>query len=517
LSYRTTTRTPLGVIVIDIYCRISRDYDGTLRSVEAQEEQGRAWIAEHAHEGYVVGQVHRDHAKSAWNPRVVRPSFNDLMARLEAGEAHGVWVRNLDRFTRKPMEGEKLLEYAERGTIVLAGDGHYDLTTARGIKAFREDMVDAAFESDRIKERTKRGKRAKAYRGKSNATFRGFARYGYLPAPEGWEQGDPRQLVPDTQLAAEQAAVRDAADRLLAGESFQQIALEWNAAGLLTVTGSQWTGATVRQMLTSPGIAGLVTYGQEQAPGRTYRGEIVGVMDGEHALDRETWERLQSSFASRKRGRPATQYLLSGLMRCGKCGQRLYGRPRGRTSPYEDGSMRREYWCQPVVGKETGGCGRLAIDWRFADNVMKQATITRLGDPRHTNRLTQRAVKVEKARSEMVSERARLHHDRKQLATKTAQWGFEAVNAAMEPITARLAELDAKLEALEAPDTTATTDATVEWEAANLRQQRAMVTRAFPEGITVLPATSTGRKARLESRFYFGPPSSVIGKDVVVA
>src|SRR5262245_46673319 len=91
---------------IDIYCRISRDYDGTLQSVESQEEDCRVAIEDRAGDGWEVGQVHRDHAKSAWDPRVERPNFKALMARLRSGDADGVMVYDLSRFTRKPREGE---------------------------------------------------------------------------------------------------------------------------------------------------------------------------------------------------------------------------------------------------------------------------------------------------------------------------------------------------------------------------------------------------------------------------
>src|SRR5687767_14633576 len=109
----TPTRRPKGPKIIDIYARISQDYDGDggERSVESQEEDCRDAI-EDEHDDWQVGKVFKDPAKSAWNPKVERPQFNQLMARLESGEADGVMVYDLTRFTRKPIEGERLLALA---------------------------------------------------------------------------------------------------------------------------------------------------------------------------------------------------------------------------------------------------------------------------------------------------------------------------------------------------------------------------------------------------------------------
>jgi DNA invertase Pin-like site-specific DNA recombinase len=478
--------------VLDVYCRISQDYDGTLRSVESQEEDCRDAIDEN-HPGWAVGMVHRDHAKSAWNPTVVREEWNALMARLESGEADGVMVYDLTRFTRKPIEGERLLALAARGVIVASLTTTYNLRTADGRKQFRDAMTAAAHESDKISERSSRGKRKKAKRGKSNASHRGFARDGFLPNPVGWEVGDPRTPVAPEQLAREQAAVRDAAARLLAGESLARIAGEWNAAGLFTVTGKRWDGALVRQLLEAPSLAGLAVH----------NGVVVGELSGVHALDRETWDALQSHFTSRKRGRPASAYLLSGIVECGRCGRPLYGRPQTSRNPYPDGSVARGYHCMSRV--KEGGCGALTIDQRFADDAVTEAVLAVLGDPRHADRLARRAAKVEEARTALVLELQRLEGDAEALASKVASWGFARVNAAMEPMEARMAEVREQLAGMDSPDETAGVDAALAWDDATLAQQRAMVKRAFPDGIAIRPATSRGKASLTADRFDFAP------------
>jgi site-specific DNA recombinase len=109
------------------------------------------------------------------------------MARLESGESDGVWVYDLTRFSRKVAEGKRLVELAARGIRVWAMAGEYDRTTADGRRAFREAMVVAAAESDKISEWVKRGKLRRARKGRPINAARSYAMPGYVPRGKDWE------------------------------------------------------------------------------------------------------------------------------------------------------------------------------------------------------------------------------------------------------------------------------------------------------------------------------------------
>lgn len=490
---KKTQRQRTGPLVIDVYARISRSTsDNRGRSVGSQIEE---CLAELADRGAVAGTVFKDESKSAWNPTVVREDFNQLMQRLETGESDGVIVYDLTRFSRKVIEGERLVLLADKGLVVWSVYGDYDLATADGRRHFRDDMVAAAGESDKISERTRRGKRLKARRGKSNASHRGFAMPGYLPNAEGWETGDPRIAVPPEQLAAEREAVRELAKRLLAGESWAEMVRYLNGTGLTTTYGHDWSTTSMRTMLKRPSLAGIIVHDDVE----------VGLLSGEPVLDRETWERCQSVMASKGVGRkPSERYLLSGLITCGRCSHPLTGRPRTNSAPYPDGEVKREYWCQPQAGRG-GGCGRLAIDQRYADEVVEQAVLERLGDPRHAERLARHAAKVQAERDEVLDEIARLERDAEALAGKVATWGFERVEAAMRPLDARLGQLRESLGTLDQPEaaSVATRDVARDWRDGSVNDRRAMVRRAFPNGITILPTEARSRAARRRDRFQW--------------
>lgn len=492
-------------IVIDLYCRISKDYDGTLRSVEDQEAMGRAWIAEHAHLGYVLGEVHRDHALSAWNPKVKRAAFNRLMARLESGAAQGLWVRDLDRFSRKMDEAERLVRVAKAGAVIVARHSSYDFSTARGIKSFREDAVDAAYESDRISERTSRGKASRKARGKGNESKRGFGRPGYLPNPPGWMAGDPRTPVPADRLAREIRAVREAAASIIAGGSMSDICRAWNAEGLYSVSGVEWDVSSLRTMFESPAVGGMLT---DRETGEVIRDDVEG------PLDRATWERLMLNFASRRRGAPATEHLLSGLLWCAECGGRMYGSPLKACKPYPDGSVRRNYVCQRRI-KAGEGCGRTRIDGLYADEFVRALVLARVGDPRHVERVQMVSERRHEARRAILKELSDLNAEIDSVTAKTgtsALWTAARVNKALENFEPLVADAQARLDALgDVEDDSAHIDAMSDWEAANLDQRRALIRRAVPEGVYVKRMGYRKRDRPSVDRFVVGEPEALAG------
>src|SRR5258706_574977 len=131
---------------VDIYARVSRKGDKQQRSTSGQVGACRAVLAERE---LAEGETFVDDGKSAWNPKVTRKDFARLMARLESGASAGVILFDLERFTRQPYEGERLIAAAERGMLVLDSDAEFDLTSASGKKSFRDAMVAAAYYSDR--------------------------------------------------------------------------------------------------------------------------------------------------------------------------------------------------------------------------------------------------------------------------------------------------------------------------------------------------------------------------------
>lgn len=481
-----------GFVVMDVYARRSFGKDGETVHEDEQAEECIDRIEQEP--GWVLGKVFKDHALSAWDEDVVRPDFKELMTRVESGVSGGILVWDLARFTRQPMEGERLLAQAGRGIIVADLAMEYNVRSATGKKVFRDKVSAGAFESDTISERSTRGKRLKAKRGKSNATHRGFGLPGWLPNPAGWMPGDARVQVNEEQLAAEVAAIQDAARRVIAGESLTGIARSWNEAGLRTYTGAEWSNDSVRQTLRRPALAGMIEY----------KGKVVKET-GEGPLDKATWQQMMDTFATRKSGRPASKYLLSGLVTCELCGSKLYGRPRYT----KEMGQHRQYWCQLrfPAGTKSSGCGRLVIEQTFADDLVRRLVIKRLSDPRSAARLARVAAKVKEEHTRLRDELDTLQGKVSVIMAKEGSsplWTLDRVEEMVakyeDPIATlvgRIAELESGLD--DGADV-AVADAEAEWERGELEDRRRLIKRAFPEGITVRKATSRGVAALNEDR-----------------
>ena len=126
--------------------------------------------------------------------------------------------------------------------------------------------------------------------------------------------------------------VKEAARRVLAGESLYSVCNDWTARGVPTVTGAAWNTKTLRQILTSGRNAGW----------RDHHGEPVAKSDPPEwkpIIDEDTWRQLRPVLLdpARKRTRVARSYLLGWrLLRCGRCGGPLVASPFSRaraTSP----------------------------------------------------------------------------------------------------------------------------------------------------------------------------------------
>jgi hypothetical protein len=167
---------------------------------------------------------------------------------------------------------------------------------------------------------------------------------------------------------AEAAVLCEAAQRVLAGESFRGVALELSDRGL-GPRGKRWPGGSnLAQRLTRPHVVGL----------RSHHGKLAPAA-WEPILDRETWERLRAIRADPSRrtrkGAPARMLLTGGISRCGKCGAALRARPSTAGT--------RRYGCPPE-GNHGYGCGgvtRVAepIDAYVTEAVLRRLEISDIG------------------------------------------------------------------------------------------------------------------------------------------
>jgi site-specific DNA recombinase len=298
------------------------------------------------------------------------------------------------------------------------------------------------------------------------------------PRPFGFER-DRITHRPD-----EVALVREAARRLLAGESLYRIAADWTTRGVATSTGASWSTTALRTFLTSPRIAGL----------RSHQDQVVGPAVWAPILDETTWKRVTAILTdpARKRTRAIRSYLLTGLLRCSRCGTAMVATPRQTKTGggkrgvyvYGKGATQRAYGC----AKTSGGCGGVFILASGIDVFVTDAVLYRLRGS-NLNRARQRLAKAtddDRVLSDIAADEAMLVELAEDFAERRIS--RSAFHAATDRVQVRLDAARTKLAAQSRPDVLGgIDDLAAEWQGLGLERRRAVISAVLAE-ITVGPA-----------------------------
>ena len=165
-----------------------------------------------------------------------------------------------------------------------------------------------------------------------------------------------------TLVAAEASAICDARDRVLRGVTMTSICDDWNLRGIRPTTAPLWRVHGFKRMICGTRIAGL----------RKYQGEVVGTAAWPAIITPKEHDRIVAKLGDpwtrRRPGRPAT-YLLSGLLRCGRCGKTLRRGVR---------NAGRGKWACAAVPGDTERCGQISVTAASVDELVEEALLTRL-------------------------------------------------------------------------------------------------------------------------------------------
>jgi site-specific DNA recombinase len=295
--------------VAAIYVRISQETAET--TSPARQRDACAKLV--ADRGWDLTEVYEDLDLSAYSG-APRPAFDRLMADLDRFDVVVVW--KLDRLYRRFVGFVDVLGRLEAASVELvSATESLDTTSPMGKGIAGVLAAQAEQESANTSVRVRSAQQHLARTGR----WRGGR------VPFGWQAVDHpdggRALAVDPDQAQ---LVREAVRRVLSGESGLGVAEDLNRRGIPSPTGSRWHSKTILSILRSPRLVGH----------RIHQGRPVVDDDGvplvldPPLIDRPTWEALQRALTGRDRRRhPVRQRatLLSGVVRCGRCGGRMVG------------------------------------------------------------------------------------------------------------------------------------------------------------------------------------------------
>lgn len=454
-----------------IYTRISNDKEGAGLGVTRQAEDCREMAAQL---GWVVVTVYEDNDISAYQRKKARSGYQQMLADLESGRINAAIAWHTDRLHRRNAELEQFIDIIERtgAKVSTVRGGHVDLATPDGRMMARMLGSIAQREVEHGQDRVRRAKQQAAEAGK----WRGG------PRPFGYEADGL------TIREAEQAAVKHAADKLIAGQSLRSIAAELTAQGYRTTSAKSLPldEINLRSILLRPRNAGFAEY----------RGEIIGEpAKWPGILTEETWRAVVSILkdpARRTTTGSTPKWLGSNLYICGVCRKPL------RASLSSD--RRRVYRC--INGSH------VARTLTAVDEVVTGTIAEYLRQPETAGLLTaDTSVDVGPLRDEAATLRAR----RDQLPLDHADGNLTAqqVKIATTHLDARILDLESKLaeagRAAGLADLLAAPDTGQAFLGETLGRRRAVINRLAT--VVLLPQRKGRPKGWVPGEDYFHPAS----------
>jgi site-specific DNA recombinase len=466
----TTTTTKNGKGAVAVYCRISDDRSGHGENIQNQE----SWGTEYAAAAWpdLPVKVYSDNDISASKRGAVLPERERMLADVVAGEIAHVWTVEQSRLTRRESEWFPLADAFEEAGIAelhTRRDGAFPL---RDIKA----SIQAVLAGEETRKLSKRVRDDMAEHAASGG-IPGGSVFGY------------RRVTVDgvkrLEVIPEQAAIiREAAQRILAGETQTAIANDFHARGIRGTKGGRIWQSTIHGMVTNHTVAGLRLHDAgSTGQGKVYEGSW------EPILDRPTWERVrdrlgESRVGRWKSGRPVRfKYatLCSGIIRCDACpkGGAEYSMVASRRRERRAGGRRAD-----VVYYSCRLCGR-GIQAAPVDQYVAQRLLDRL-EP-----LVDLRTPADHRRSEEIDGELRTIERQRQ------EWGraladgtldLTGYTAANERASEREAALIAEQRELPRPDEALSADAAhLAWDGGTLQERRELLAR-FIDEVTIAPA-----------------------------
>lgn len=305
------------------YLRVSQDRSGRARSVTEQHQDHQA---DADRQGWALGVPYADDVSASRYARKARGGFAELILDLENDdlEAEILILWESSRGSRRVGEWVTLIELCEIRQVKIWIHTHgtlYDPANPRHRRGLLEDAVDSEYESAKSSHRILRASQATAQAGRPH----GKLLYGYRR-----EYDDRGRYVRQLWHPEQAPIVREAAQRVDAGESCRSIALDLNQRGIAPPRGGPggWRLEQVKRIVVNPGYAGF----------RVHRGKVIGPADWPAILDEPLWSRCVARLTDPRRKTvqdAKLKHLLTGTARCGVCSAGLrVGKQRSGTLSY---------------------------------------------------------------------------------------------------------------------------------------------------------------------------------------
>ncbi len=333
-----------------VYLRVStEDQAKEGYSIPAQRERLEAFAKS---QGWVIVDYYIEEGQSAKD--LNRFEMQRLLTNIKKGDSgiDIVLVYRLDRLTRSVLDLYTLLKIFEENNVHFRSATEvYDTTTAMGRLFITLVAALAQWERENLAERVRMGLAEMVRQGRRPGSTEP---YGYSYGENGGLEINP----------VEAEVIKTIFQLYNSGMGARGIVRLLNNPECPTPTkfNKKWADKTILQILTNPLYTGRFIWGRpytERSTAKTVKEEYIHAGDHEPIIDIDTWETTQRILERHRRLPPrivSSDYPLTGILNCGKCGYPVNGmrstRRNKRTG--KKTSYKRYYVCSNR--QRTGTC-----------------------------------------------------------------------------------------------------------------------------------------------------------------
>jgi len=296
-----------------LYARKSTDVeDKQVRSIEDQIAELRAF-AKQENLNVVDVLIEKQSAKTPG-----RPIFNEMLDKIESGEANGILAWHADRLARNSVDGGRIIYLLDTEKLAsLKFPTLWFENTPQGKFMLNIVFGQSKYYVDSLSENTKRGLRQKVKRGE----YPGPAPIGYI------NDSRTKSVVVDKKKAK---IIRGAFELYAKGNSRLEDISDFLAHhGILSRGGKRIHKTRATFILSNPFYTGLFKYGGELHEGKY-----------EPIIAKKLFDKVQEVLKQRGRPHHKTKYEpqpYCGLLRCESCGMSVTG--EYRTKKQKNGNV----------------------------------------------------------------------------------------------------------------------------------------------------------------------------------
>lgn len=300
-------------MLVAVYCRVSTEDQAEAKTIENQVEFAQKYCDMH---NLKIYKFYLDDGVSGGIPVLERPAGQRLLEDGRAGYFKTVYVYRLDRLARTTLDLLNTHEQlSQQGIALKSMTENFDTSTPSG-KFFMTTLGGIAeIERSTIAERMKLGKARALKEG----------RWPGGPPPYGYRLKNKRLVIEE-----QQAAVVRLIFNLYTKETMDTVAIAdyLTAAGYIPPGGVnkqksvRWYSSKVWSILTNTTYKGVFLYGKKRDVKNQQPLPCPALIDTEQW--EQAQEKLKQNYFNAKRN-SQYQYLLRGLIKCGRCGRSYCG------------------------------------------------------------------------------------------------------------------------------------------------------------------------------------------------